>query len=86
MARFLVKDGIYWDDAKSVAQQSQAAKKWLDETRRQNADKVVKDSYGRPTHFIYETERAILDIEHTYLYPHSTDWSIDKIIINVSKK
>lgn len=86
MARFLVTDTIYWDDEKKPSEQSQAAQEWLDSTRRKNADKVVKDSYGRTTHFIYETERAVLDIEHTYLYPHSTDWSIDKIIINVSKK
>ena len=86
MAKFLIKDGIYWDDEKTISEQSQAAQQWLDETRRSNADKIIKDNYGRPIQFIYEANSAILTVEHIYIEKHSTNWSLDRIKINVTKK
>lgn len=86
MAKFLLTDNIYWDDSKKPQEQSAAAKAWLDQTRRTNANKIVKDDYGRPVQYIYETDRATLVVEHVYIEKHSTDWSLDKIEFHVTKK
>lgn len=86
MAKFLITNDIYWDNSKKPQEQSAEAQAWLDQTRRTNADRVVKDTYGRPVQWIYETERATLIVEHIYIEKHSTNWSLDKIEIKVTKK
>lgn len=86
MAKFLLTDNIYWDDSKKPNEQSKAAQAWLDKTRRTNASRVVKDNYGRPVQWIYETERATLTVEHIYIEKHSTNWAFDRIEIKVTKK
>ena len=86
MAKFLLTDNIYWDDSKKPNEQSKAAQAWLDETRRTNADRIVKDEYGRTVQWIYETERATLTVEHIYIEKHSTNWAFDRIEIKVPKK
>lgn len=82
--KFLVTPNTYWDTNKEI--QSEAAQKWLQNIRTTNADKVEKDNFGRPFRWTWNTEYATLTVEHTFVYPNSTNWSVDKIIINVNKK
>ena len=86
MAKFLLTDDIYWDNSKEPQEQSAKAQAWLDQIRRTNADRVIKDTYGRPVQWIYETECATLTVEHIYIEKYSTNWSLDKIKIKVTKK
>lgn len=86
MARIKIDNVGYWDSSKEAQEQSAAAKQWLDEVRRTNADSVVKDANGRIFKWIYSRDGVVLTIEHKYLYPNSTNWTVDKISINVTKQ
>lgn len=86
MAQIQISDSIFWDTEKAANRQSSAAQQWLDETRRQNADKVFRDAYGRIYKWIYETGSVRLTIEHKYVFPNSANWTLDKIEITVTQK
>lgn len=86
MARIKIGDIGYWDTDKPANEQSKAARQWVDETRRTEADQVIRDSFGRPAKWIYRRDNVVLIIEHVFLYPNTPNWTVDKININVTKQ
>lgn len=82
--KFKVSENAYWDNDKQT--QSTNALNWLQSIRQSPANEVKKDNYGRPYLWTWKTPYATITVEHTFVFPNSTDWSMDKCIIKVNKK